>query len=91
MREEPLTPSSIRQRLNQACLAAGLTRSLTPHCFRHGFATRAARAGINSKFIQQALGHSSLDVTDRYLTSLDDDVVALRQALSPLGQAEASG
>ncbi len=80
-REEPLTPASIRQRLNQACARANLSRRLTPHCLRHGF---AARAGINAKFIQQALGHCSLEVTQCYLDSLTGDVDSLREALSQL-------
>ena len=83
-REEPLTPASIRQRLKQACARANLSRRLTPHCLRHGFAARAARAGINAKFIQQALGHCSLEVTQCYLDSLTGDVDSLREALSQL-------
>jgi len=69
-REEPLTGSSIRQRLSQACEQAKLSRRLTPHSLRHGFAARAAKAGVNAKFIQQALGHCSLDVTQRYCEAL---------------------
>ena len=83
-REEPLTPTSIRERLSQACHRANLSRRLTPHCLRHGFAARAARAGVNARFIQQALGHYSLDVTQRYMDSLTGDIDSLREALSAL-------
>ncbi len=83
-REAPLNPTSIRQRLNQACDEANLSRRLRPHCLRHGFAARAAKAGVNAKFIQQALGHYSLDVTQRYMDSLTGDIDALRKALGEL-------
>ena len=83
-REEPLTPTSIRERLSQACDQANLSRRLAPHYLRHGFAARAARAGVNARFIQQALGHYSLDVTQRYMDSLTGDIDGLRKALSDL-------
>jgi len=83
-RDEPLNTTTIRERLSQACEQANLSRRLTPHSLRHGFAARAAKAGVNARFIQQALGHYSLDVTQRYMDSLTGDIDGLRKALSDL-------
>jgi len=56
--------------VNVACKQAGI-RHLNPHSFRHGFAVRCAQLkGVNIRAIQQALGHSDLAQTDRYLTGL---------------------
>lgn len=48
----------------------------TPHKLRHGFATRAMRAGIPMRVIQAWLGHASLPTTERYVQVAADDLVA---------------
>ena len=82
--EQPLVAESVRRSLREAQQTARLKRKLTPHNFRHGFAARAAKAGINAKFIQQALGHASLVTTDEYLASLVGDLDSLREALEQI-------
>ena len=61
-----------------------INRKRVQRYMRHGFAARAAKAGVNARFIQQALGHYSLDVTQRYMDSLTGDIDGLCQALSAL-------
>jgi integrase len=41
-------------------------KPITPHCFRHTFATRMVDAGVNLYQIKTVLGHSSIKVTERY-------------------------
>ena len=36
---------------------------VTPHTFRHTFATRCMEQGINPKAIQSVLGHAGIDMT----------------------------
>ena len=52
-------------------IAAGLAESdnLTPHGFRHYFATELDRAGVPLKEIQTLLGHSQIETTLSYLQS----------------------
>ncbi|MDD6065339.1 MAG: tyrosine-type recombinase/integrase, partial [Firmicutes bacterium] len=46
---------------------------ITPHTFRHTFATRGLENGIPPKVMQSILGHSSLSMTmDRYSHVLPD-------------------
>ena len=55
---------------------------LSPHCFRHTFATRCFEAGIPPKTVQHLLGHASLDMTMNLYTHVmdnkkDEAVIAL--------------
>ena len=47
--------------------AEPLGRSVSPHCFRHAFATHCYEAGMELGHIQKLLGHSSLATTNDYV------------------------
>lgn len=58
------------------------------HDYRHYYACSLARRGVPVNFIQKALGHSSLAMTEQYLRGLNADMDSLRIALSigfPIG------
>lgn len=62
----PLTPASIRSRLQRAGRDAGLVRRVTPHMLRHSAATQLIEAGVDIRYIQRLLGHASLTTTEIY-------------------------
>lgn len=61
---KPISVDYYRKHLFYPALErAGIERKLTPHCTRHTFATLLDRAKVNTKHIQELIGHSSYAVT----------------------------
>lgn len=44
-----------------------LGKTVTPHCFRHGFASELMKQGVSFMTIQEALGHENISTTLKYL------------------------
>ena len=63
---------------------AGLKREqAAPHAFRQGFAVEFLRNGGDVFTLQQILGHSSLEMTRRYVNFLDEDLKSAHLRFSP--------
>lgn len=60
----------VNKTLAQVALAAGIAKRVTMHTARHSFAELADEAGWQATDVQQALRHSSLATTQRYLEAL---------------------
>ena len=57
----------LRDYLHQVCHALGLSTRIVPHRCRHSYATEMLRAGVGFPAVMKLLGHTSPEMTMRYL------------------------
>jgi len=60
---EPLGPQHVRHVFRRAVKAAGLPEHFTPHCLRHTFASLLLQQGESPQWVQEQLGHASIQLT----------------------------
>lgn len=62
----PLSDQSVRSIVRKYAKLAGLEQHITPHMFRHSFATLLLEEDVDIRYIQRLLGHSSIVTTQIY-------------------------
>lgn len=66
-RGKKLTRAMIFTLLKQLAEKAGVRKNISPHTFRHSFATHLLENGADLRAIQQMLGHESITTTEIYM------------------------
>lgn len=61
-----MTEQSVRNMINSYCKLCGIEMHITPHMFRHSFATLLLEEDVDIRYIQRMLGHSSITTTQIY-------------------------
>ena len=69
-RGKPLTRMTVLNIVKRQARMAGIQKEISPHTFRHSFATHLVEAGADLRAVQEMLGHASITTTEIY-THLD--------------------
>lgn len=62
----PLSDQAVRRMIAKYSNLAAIDLHITPHMFRHTFATCLLEADVDIRYIQEMLGHSSINITEIY-------------------------
>ncbi len=63
---KPLSDQSVQRMIQKYTSLAGIDQHITPHMFRHTFASSLLDADVDIRYIQEMLGHSSITTTQIY-------------------------
>ena len=66
-RGRPLTRVMVFLIIQKAAEAAGIAKEISPHTFRHSFATHLVQGGADIRVVQEMLGHESILTTEIYM------------------------
>jgi integron integrase len=76
-------PSVLQKAIRQAAKAAGIDKQVSPHTFRHSFATHLLQNGYDIRTVQELLGHKDVKTTMIYTHVLQRGGLAVKSPLDP--------
>ncbi|HRK31041.1 MAG TPA: integron integrase [Tepidisphaeraceae bacterium] len=78
-------PGVVSRVVKQAAARAGVGKRVTPHTFRHSFATHLLEAGYDIRQVQTLLGHAHVETTMIYTHVMNKPAIAVISPLDRLG------
>lgn len=88
--DQPLDTRTAYTWVRQAGARAGLLKPLHPHALRHSFATHLLASGANLRALQELLGHSTLQATQKYTHVSIDQLARTLERHHPLSSPKGS-
>lgn len=85
------TEQSIRLMVKKYSRLAGIERNITPHMFRHSFATYLIEEGVDISCVQPILGHSSIKTTQIYIHVAAKMQAEILRSMHPRNKMELMG
>ncbi|MEG2199533.1 MAG: tyrosine-type recombinase/integrase [Anaerovorax sp.] len=82
----PISTQAVRNLVTKYTKLANIKKNVTPHIFRHTFATLLLEEGVDIKYIQDFLGHSSISTTQLYLHTTNRQKRNIMATLHPRKQ-----
>jgi integrase/recombinase XerD len=84
-RGQRLTRNMIFMIVKDLVAAAGINKNVSPHTFRHSFATHLIEGGADLRAVQEMLGHESITTTEIYLHLDRDYLKEVHRTFHPRG------
>ena len=81
IRRHHLHENTVQKAIKRAAKKAGITKRVTPHTFRHSFATHLLEDGYDIRTVQELLGHKDVKTTMIYTHVLNRGPLAVRSPL----------
>jgi integrase/recombinase XerD len=80
---KPIDRFTVWQIVKRYARKANIEKSISPHTFRHTYASHLLDAGADLRIIQELLGHASISSTDRYTHVSKSQIRELFRAFHP--------
>ena len=80
-----LSPRYVQKFIEKIRNQLGLEKNVTPHSFRHSFASHLLMNGVDLRTLQMLLGHSSLSTTQIYTHVAKERLIKFHNKFHPRG------
>lgn len=84
LRRHRVHKTTVLKAIGKARNKVGLAQTITPHVFRHSFATHLLEDGVNIRTVQTLLGHQDVQVTEIYTHVMDKSIAGIHSPLETL-------